>query len=108
MLPLVTRFPQRLAAQWREELPTLPVFRESVLRLFSGEWRHFWRNLVLIPVFPMFGYYGLDQSGISDFLVSNGLMIREVLGEGFGHVGLCFSLHYVVNAGRAFYKACRG
>ncbi|HEY9687073.1 MAG TPA: hypothetical protein V6C52_08880 [Coleofasciculaceae cyanobacterium] len=108
MLPLVTRFPQRLAAQWREEFPILPLSRETVLRLSSGDWRHFWRNLLLIPVFPVLGYYGLDQSGVSDFLVSHGLMIREILGEGFGHVGLCFSLHYVMNAAGALYKACRG
>jgi hypothetical protein len=67
----------------------------------ASGWRPVFKHLLMAPVFPMAGYLLLDQTGISHFLVQAGWIPKIVLGEGFGHVGLCFSLHYVVNAVKA-------
>jgi hypothetical protein len=34
-------------------------------------------------------------------------MFKAIVGEGFGHVGLCFSIHYAFYACRCFWKAGR-
>lgn len=65
------------------------------------------KYLVLVPVFPLLGYYLLDQTGVSHWLVSQGLIPARILGEGFGHVGLCFSIHYVFTALGELLKAAR-
>lgn len=62
---------------------------------------------LLVPVFPMLGYYLLDQTGFSHWLVTQGLIPARILGEGFGHVGLCFSIHYVFTGFREVYRAVR-
>lgn len=62
---------------------------------------------LLIPVFPLLGYMGLDQTGISAWLVAQGWIPQAILGEGFGHVGLCFSLHYVIAALRSLWSGLR-
>jgi hypothetical protein len=60
---------------------------------------------LLVPVFPLLGYYLLDQTGISHFLMTRGIIPAGILGEGFGHVGLCFSIHYVGKSFQYFWKA---
>ena len=65
------------------------------------------RNLVMVPVFPVIGYVLLDQPGISQYLMQHGIIPKAVLGEGFGHVGLCFSLHYVIHAVKTIGNATR-
>ena len=61
----------------------------------------------LVPVFPLLGFYMLDQTGFSHWLVAQGLIPVEILGEGFGHVGLCFSIHYVFTGFRELFRAIR-
>lgn len=53
---------------------------------------------VLVPVFPLMGYYLLDQTGVSSLLMTYGIIPQAILGEGFGHVGLCFAIHYVIKS----------
>lgn len=60
---------------------------------------------ILVPLFPMAGYYLLDQTGFSHWLVVQGLIPERILGEGFGHVGLCFSIHYVFTGFRELLRA---
>lgn len=55
------------------------------------------KAFLLVPLFPLAGYWLLDQTGISHALVKGGLIPSAILGEGFGHVGLCFSLHYILD-----------
>ena len=62
---------------------------------------------LLVPVCPLLGYYLLDLTGFSHWLVTQGLIPARILGEGFGHVGLCFSIHYVFTGVREFYRALR-
>ncbi|MBY0404885.1 MAG: hypothetical protein K2X66_13375 [Cyanobacteria bacterium] len=63
------------------------------------------KNLILVPVLPLSMYYGLDATGVTDFLGDKSEAMKRILGEGFGHAGLCFSLHYVFNAGKSFWQA---
>jgi hypothetical protein len=63
------------------------------------------RSLLMIPVFPLAGYLLMDQTGLSQWIVQVGLLPARMVGEGFGHVGLCFSVHYVINAVRFLRKA---
>ncbi len=70
-------------------------------------WGHVGRNLLMVPVFPMAGYLLLDRTGISHAMIQSGLIPKAVLGEGFGHVGLCFSLHYVIHAVQDIYYGLR-
>jgi hypothetical protein len=60
---------------------------------------------LLVPLFPLLGYYLLDQTGFSQWLITAGVIPGQVLGEGFGHVGLCFSIHYLFNGLREIGKA---
>lgn len=71
-------------------------------------WSAFFKNLLLAPLFPMAGYLLLDQTGISQFFVQQGFIPSAVLGEGFGHVGLCFSFHYVLNALKLLFPLITG
>ena len=66
------------------------------------------KNMLMIPVLPVIGYYAGDATGFSDFIGSQGDALHRVLGEGFGHAGLCFSLHYVLSAGWHFWKTVTG
>lgn len=59
---------------------------------------------LLVPLFPVAGYCLLDQTGVSQFLVEHGAIPHPILGEGFGHVGLCFSVHYVFSGLRSLVK----
>jgi hypothetical protein len=61
----------------------------------------------LVPVFPMLGYYLLDQTGFSHWMIVQGLIPARILGEGFGHVGLCFSIHYVFTGFHEMFRAFR-
>ena len=65
------------------------------------------RNICLIPVLPLVMYLALDASGFSSFLASQSDMLKRMWGEGFGHAGLCFSLHFVLDASKSFWKAWR-
>ena len=66
------------------------------------------KNMLMIPVLPAIGYLGLDATGISGFLTQDSAALKTILGEGFGHAGLCFSLHYVLSAGWHFWKGITG
>lgn len=105
MLTTVIQLPQRVAGL--QDAAQKQMSRLTFRQWLNTDWGHFTKSVILIPVFPVLGYYGMDQTGVSAFMVQQGWMPHQVLGEGFGHVGLCFSLHYVVNAGRFLYKACR-
>lgn len=70
-------------------------------------WMQVAKNLLLVPLFPMVGYICLDQTGISSALSDAGLIPHAILGEGFGHVGLCFSIHYFATAIQLAWKACK-
>jgi hypothetical protein len=63
------------------------------------------KYFLLVPVFPFLGYWLLDQTGCSAWLVSSGFVPQAILGEGFGHVGLCFSIHYLFSGLHAIWKA---
>jgi hypothetical protein len=70
----------------------------------------FWaavKCFVLVPIFPMAGYYLLDQTGVSHWLMVQGIIPAGILGEGFGHVGLCFSIHYVFTGFRELFRGFR-
>jgi hypothetical protein len=62
-------------------------------------------NAAKVPVLPILFYYSLDATGVTDALAANGEAWSRILGEGFGHAGLCFSIHYVINAAKSFSKA---
>lgn len=63
------------------------------------------KSILLVPVFPLLGYWFLDQTGFSEWLVGTGFVPSAILGEGFGHVGLCFSIHYLFTGLRSGWKA---
>ncbi|HEY9745045.1 MAG TPA: hypothetical protein V6C99_02380 [Oculatellaceae cyanobacterium] len=65
------------------------------------------KNLLLVPVFPLLGYVLMDQTGVSQALINCGLIPKAILGEGFGHVGLCFSIHYLAAALQCLWKGFR-
>lgn len=62
---------------------------------------------LLVPLLPLLGYWLLDQTGVSQWLVEVGIIPGAILGEGFGHVGLCFSIHYLFNGVRSSWKALK-
>ena len=62
------------------------------------------KAFLMVPLFPVLGYCLLDQTGFSQTLVKTGFIPTAILGEGFGHVGLCFSLHYVLDGFRGVIK----
>jgi len=71
------------------------------------------KNLVMIPILPATLLIGLDQTpgmsvSITDYIAHDNPAMTRVLGEGFGHAGLCFSLHFVFNAGRHLWKSIVG
>lgn len=66
------------------------------------------KSFLMVPLCPMLGYYLLDQTGISQAMVTQGLIPQEILGEGFGHVGLCFSIHYAFNGVQSLFKGVAG
>lgn len=84
------------------ELPTTPPL---LLKATSSYWAEAGRNLVLVPIFPLCGSLLLDQTGVSASLVQSGLIPQSILGEGFGHVGLCFSIHYLAAALQCVWRA---
>ena len=65
------------------------------------------KNLVMIPILPLSGYFLLDATGVTNLLIGHSPMMTRILGEGFGHAGLCFSLHYVFESVKYFYKGLR-
>lgn len=82
--------------------------QEKAVETIKPATTHWWaalKYLLLVPLFPLLGYYLLDQSGFSQWLIQMGIVPQAILGEGFGHVGLCFSIHYLVSAACAVWKA---
>lgn len=80
---------------------------DSLLRRRSAG-RYGWlalKSFLLVPLFPLVGFWLLDQTGFSQWLIGTGFMPEAILGEGFGHVGLCFSIHYLFTGFRAAWKA---
>lgn len=65
------------------------------------------KSFLLVPLLPLLGYWLLDQTGVSQWLVEIGIIPAAILGEGFGHVGLCFSIHYLFNGILSGWKALR-
>lgn len=63
------------------------------------------KHFLYVPLFPLAGHYMLDQSGLSQWLMAVGIIPAQILGEGFGHVGLCFSIHYLFTGCKALWKA---
>ncbi|MEM0952097.1 MAG: hypothetical protein AAGI66_08160 [Cyanobacteria bacterium P01_H01_bin.74] len=53
---------------------------------------------LLIPVIPFLAYFLLDKTGVSLWLVQNNIIPKVILGEGFGHVAFCFSIHYCIQS----------
>ncbi len=66
------------------------------------------KNILLIPVLPLIGYFCLDATGVTDMVIHHNPIMQRIMGEGFGHAGLCFSLHYVLQAGRHFWLGLVG
>lgn len=62
------------------------------------------KSFLYVPLFPLLGYYLMDQTGISQWMIATGIVPAQILGEGFGHVGLCFSIHYLFNGLKAVWK----
>ena len=91
------------------ELTTTPHLLPPVQR--KRHWNFYGqqalKNLLLVPIFPLCGYVLLDQTGVSQALVSYQIVPKAILGEGFGHVGLCFSIHYFAAALQALWKGYR-
>ena len=81
--------------------PTRAVQQESHLMLGL-------RALLMVPLFPLLGYWLLDQTGVSQSLVAAGVIPQPILGEGFGHVGLCMSIHYLIQGGQSLARAIMG
>lgn len=74
----------------------------------AGGYSHFslaLKALLMVPLFPLLGYWLLDQTGISQAMVTSGLIPKAILGEGFGHVGLCMSIHYLIQGGQSLVRA---
>ena len=63
------------------------------------------RYFLLVPVCPFLGYWLLDQTGFTQALIDWNIVPQAILGEGFGHVGLCFSIHYMASGLQALWKA---
>jgi hypothetical protein len=66
------------------------------------------KNVLYVPILPAIGYLGLDATGVSSAIAADSAALKAILGEGFGHAGLCFSLHFVIKAGWHFWKTIRG
>ncbi len=62
------------------------------------------KSFLFVPLFPLLGHYLIDQTGISQWLIATGIVPAQILGEGFGHVGLCFSIHYLFTGLKAVWK----
>jgi hypothetical protein len=62
------------------------------------------KSFLYVPLFPLLGHYLMDQTGISQWMITVGIVPAQILGEGFGHVGLCFSIHYLFNGLKAVWK----
>lgn len=66
------------------------------------------KNILLIPIPPAIGYLLFDKTGITAQISHLHSSLHNIIGhEGFGHVGLCFSVHYLVNAGRDIWNALK-
>ena len=63
------------------------------------------KNLLMVPVAPMIGYLLFDATGVTAAIAGMNPVLHQILGEGFGHVGLCYSAHNVLTAGKAFFRA---
>lgn len=77
---------------------------DGKMALAAPEFLSALKFFLLVPLFPVAGYCLLDQTGVSQFLVGHGVIPQPILGEGFGHVGLCFSVHYVFSGLRSLVK----
>lgn len=62
------------------------------------------KNFLLIPLFPIIGYFAFDAPGITDRITERSAPMSRIMGEGVGHIGACFSAHYLVNSLAHLYK----
>lgn len=100
----VKSLPQAMPARFSEQIDAPPQKMVGVKTEFLSALKFF----SLVPLFPLLGYYLIDQTGLSHAMVMQGLIPREILGEGFGHVGLCFSIHYAFSGIQSLIKGCLG
>jgi hypothetical protein len=60
---------------------------------------------LMVPVLPLAGYFLLDATGLTNLIIGHNTILARIIGEGFGHAGMCFSLHYVFQSGKHFWKS---
>jgi len=63
------------------------------------------RYALLVPVLPLVGYFAFDATGLTSLMIGHNTMLTRIIGEGFGHAGMCFSLHYVFQSGKHLWKS---
>jgi hypothetical protein len=86
-----------------EPLPKTPREYEAASRKLL--WKSL-KNLALFPIPPAIGYLMFDCSGLTQSISSLHPSLHQIIGhEGFGHAGLCFGLHYLVQSGKALWQA---
>ncbi|MBX2860868.1 MAG: hypothetical protein KTR14_06520 [Vampirovibrio sp.] len=64
-------------------------------------------NVLKFPLPPLIGYFLLDATGVTASIAQVNPVIFKIMGEGFGHAGLCFSIHYFVQAASHLVKVFR-
>ena len=65
------------------------------------------KNVLLIPVCPAIGYFCIDATGLTYLITAHHPALIRIVGEGFGHAGLCYSLHFVFKACRHLWQAIK-
>ncbi len=111
--PLIERialFPRKVSLNFGQNKPTVAQSIEMLERREARK-AHFLqclKNFLMIPVVPLVGYFCLDQTGVTALMTQHSPMMHHIMGEGFGHIGACFSLHYVFKSFSHFGKAIKG
>ncbi|MBY0449979.1 MAG: hypothetical protein K2X01_05075 [Cyanobacteria bacterium] len=95
------------AAQTAKHQPQAQISEGDTFTSRQKSLRYAAKNALLIPVLPLAGYWGLDATGVTETIASHSPMMERILGEGFGHAGLCFSLHFVLQAVQGVYYALK-
>lgn len=62
------------------------------------------KNILLIPIPAIAGYLTLDATGLTDLAAGASPAVERILGEGFGHAGFCYGLHYAARAGHLMWQ----